>query len=57
MGQVLVGANVRRYFLLLCAWIFALPVTHAAVCDPKAFHGAYGFSLTGTTTIGGPNGL
>ena len=49
-----VGANVRRYFLLLCAWIFALPVAHAAVCDPKAFHGAYGFSLTGTTTIGGP---
>jgi len=52
--QVRVVANVRRYFFLLCAWIFALPVAHAAVCDPKAFHGAYGLSLTGTTTIGGP---
>ena len=51
---MLVRANVRRYFLLLFAWIFALPVTHAAVCDPKTFHGAYGLSLTGTTTIGGP---
>ena len=49
-----VGTNVRRYFLLLFAWIFALSVAHAAVCDPRAFHGAYGFSLTGTTTIGGP---
>jgi hypothetical protein len=36
------------------AWIFALSVAHAAVCDPKAFHGAYGMSLTGATTIGGP---
>jgi hypothetical protein len=53
-GQVRVGANVRRYFFLLFAWIFALPVAHAAVCDPKAFQGAYGFSLTGATTIGGP---
>ena len=44
----------RRYFLLLFAPFFALPMTHAAVCDPKAFHGAYGFSLTGNTTIGGP---
>jgi hypothetical protein len=49
-----VGANVRRYFFLLFAWIFALPVAHAAVCDPKAFHGVYGFSLAGATTIGGP---
>ena len=49
-----VGANVRQYFFLLLAWIFALPVAHAAVCAPKAFQGAYGFSLTGTTTIGGP---
>jgi len=49
-----VGANVRWYFFLLFAGIFALPVAHAAVCDPKAFHGAYGFSLTDATTIGGP---
>ena len=49
-----IGTNVRRYFLLLFAWIIALSTAHAAVCDPKAFHGAYGFSLTGTTTIGGP---
>jgi hypothetical protein len=54
MGQVRVGANVRRYFFLMCAWMFALSVAHAAVCDPRAFHGAYGMSLTGATTIGGP---
>jgi len=53
-GQVRVGTNVRRDFFLLFAWIFALPVAHAAVCDPNAFQGAYGFSLTGATTIGGP---
>jgi hypothetical protein len=53
-GQVRVRANVRWYFFLGFAWIFALSVAHAAVCDPRAFHGAYGFSLTGTTTIGGP---
>ena len=52
--QVRVGANVRRYFFLVFAWMFAFPVAHAAVCDPKTFHGAYGFSLTGATTIGGP---
>ena len=44
----------ERVVLLLLASIFAAPITHAAVCDPNAFHGAYGFSLTGTTTIGGP---
>jgi hypothetical protein len=49
-----VRANVRRYFFLLFAGIGACPVAHAAVCDPNAFRGAYGFSLTGTTTIGGP---
>ena len=48
------GTDVRRYCFLLLAWIFALPVAHAAVCDPKAFQGAYGLSLTGATTIGGP---
>jgi hypothetical protein len=48
MGQV------GRYLFLLFAWLFVLRVTHAAVCDPKAFHGAYGMSLTGATTIGGP---
>ncbi len=45
---------MQRYFFLLFASIFALPVTHAAVCDPRALHGAYGFSLAGITTIGGP---
>ncbi len=30
-----------------------LPVTHAEVCDPKAFQGAYGLSVVGATTIGG----
>jgi len=53
MGQVRVGTKVRQYLFLMFALIFALPVTHAAVCDPKAFHGAYGMSLTGATTIGG----
>ena len=53
-GQMRIGTNVRRYFLLLFAWIFALSVAHAAVCNPRAIPGAYGFSLTGTTTIGGP---
>ena len=37
----------------LIAWIFVLSVAHAAVCDPRVFHGAYGLSLTGITTIGG----
>ena len=36
----------------LIAWVFVLSVAHAAVCDPKVFHGAYGLSLTGITTIG-----
>jgi hypothetical protein len=43
----------RRYSLLLFALFFALHVTHAAVCDPEVFRGAYGLSLTGSTTIGG----
>jgi hypothetical protein len=37
---------------LFLAWLFTLSVAHAAVCDPKAFHGAYGMSLTGATSIG-----
>src|SRR5436189_6164776 len=49
----MVGANVRRYLFPMFACIFALPVAHAAVCDPKALHGAYGMSLTGATSIGG----
>ena len=53
-GQMRIGTNVRWYFFQVFAWVFALSVAHAAVCDPRAFHGAYGFSLTGTTTIGGP---
>jgi hypothetical protein len=44
---------MQRCFLLLLAAI-AVPFTHAAICDPNALQGAYGFSLTGTTTIGGP---
>ncbi len=48
-----VRAKVRWHLFLLFAPIFALPVAQAAVCEPKAFHGAYGFSLTGVTTIGG----
>ena len=49
-----VRANARRYFFQVFAWSFALSAAHAAVCDPRAIPGAYGFSLTGTTTIGGP---
>jgi hypothetical protein len=48
------ASSAHRSLLLLLASIFAAPATHAAVCDPNNFHGAYGFSLTGTTTIGGP---
>jgi hypothetical protein len=51
---VRVRSNVRRYFFQVFAWIFALSAAHAAVCNPRAIPGAYGFSLTGTTTIGGP---
>jgi hypothetical protein len=47
-------ANVQRFFVLLIASVIALPATRAAVCDPKTLHGPYGFSLTGSTTIGGP---
>ena len=43
---------MQRYCFLLFASTFALPASPAAVCDPKAFHGTYGFSLTGNTTIG-----
>ena len=53
-GSVQVRTNIRKYFFLLLAWIFALSAGHAAVCGPKTFQGAYGLSLTGTTTIGGP---
>ena len=53
-GQMRIGTSVRRYFFLLFAWIIALSTAHAAVCNPRAIPGAYGFSLTGTTTIGGP---
>ncbi len=48
--------NVRVYLFLLFAYLFA-PATHAAVCDPNSFHGAYGLALTGTTTIGSPERL
>jgi hypothetical protein len=54
---VRVRANVRRNVFLLFASIFALPVAHAAVCDPKAFHGAYGFSLTAPPQSAVPSGL
>ena len=45
---------MHRYFFLLFVSSFALPRIHAEVCNPKAVHGTYGFSLTGNTTIGGP---
>jgi hypothetical protein len=48
-----VSDSARRYVFLL-ALVFAVPACHAAVCDPNAFRGVYGFSLTGNTTIGGP---
>jgi hypothetical protein len=43
-----------RIAAALFAWLlFPLPPAHAAVCDPKRLQGAYGLSLTGSTTIGG----
>ena len=42
-----------RFYMYLFL-LFAVPATHAAVCDPNAFQGDYGLLLTGTTTIGGP---
>jgi len=51
--SVRVAAIARQCSFLLFASIFALHVTHAAVCDPEVLRGPYGFSLTGTTTIGG----
>ena len=53
-ASALHNLSAQRFLLLLLASFSLAPVTHAAVCDPNAFHGAYGFSLTGTTTIGGP---
>ena len=44
---------MRRFWILWFGSVFAVTVTHGEVCDPGAFHGAYGFSLTGTTTVGG----
>ena len=44
---------MRRYWILLFVSVLAVRVTRAEVCDPGAFHGAYGFSMTGTTNIGG----
>jgi hypothetical protein len=39
--------------LILFLGLFACrPLAHAAVCDPVAFQGPYGFQLSGTTTIG-----
>ena len=48
----MVAASARLHSFLLFASVFAPHVTHAAVCDPEVFRGAYGFSLTGSTTIG-----
>ena len=50
----MIDQSVRRFLYLLLALIFGTPVTRGAVCDANAFQGPYGFSLTGTTTIGGP---
>jgi hypothetical protein len=44
---------MRQYVSLLFVSIFAITVSHAEVCDPGVFHGAYGFALTGATTISG----
>ena len=38
-------------FLLLA--VLTLPVLAADVCNPRVFHGAYGFQLSGDTTISG----
>lgn len=40
-----------REILLLAA--LAIPLVRADVCDPKQFAGAYGFQLSGETTISG----
>ena len=52
-GGPVVAANAQRYLVLLFASILALPLARAAVCDPNELRGTYGFSLTGSTTIGG----
>ncbi len=41
-----------EYSVLLFASMLTLPATRADVCNPTVFQGAYGFSLTGNTTIG-----
>jgi hypothetical protein len=43
---------MKQVFRLLSALAW-LPLAHGAVCDPAAFQGAYGFQLSGTTTISG----
>jgi hypothetical protein len=45
--------HLHLYFPFLFASLFMLPAARADVCDPNALQGAYGFSLTGNTTIGG----
>jgi hypothetical protein len=39
---------IRWFAVLAC-----VPLAHAAVCDPAAFQGAYGFQLSGPTAISG----
>ena len=48
-----IPSNVYRYLPLLLASLLAPLPAHAEVCDSNALKGAYGFSLTGNTTIGG----
>jgi hypothetical protein len=43
-----------RIAAALFVTVLVLPPAHASVCDPKGLHGAYGLSVTGSTTIGGP---
>ncbi len=43
---------MKQVFRLLSAFA-CLPFAQAAVCDPAAFQGAYGFLLSGNTTISG----
>ncbi|MEO8592060.1 MAG: hypothetical protein ABI759_01955 [Candidatus Solibacter sp.] len=38
---------------MLLASMWVLPVARAEVCDPNGFRGAYGFSLSGESTMGG----
>jgi hypothetical protein len=42
-----------RWFARLVPLAACMPLAHAAVCNPAAFQGTYGFQLYGATTISG----